>query len=337
MLDTISLLTMPEPKLNPQEVLDLIRSVLSSESNSIAALAANLPDSCQQVAETLFNCQGRVIVTGMGKMSSIARKTAATLSSIGTPAVFLHPTEALHGDLGIVTAQDVLLALSNSGETKDVLEIVPFMKRQNVPVISITGTNGNSLAESSEYNIPTGVTAEADDITDAPTNSTTTTLAICDSLAIALVHLKGFTAEQFAVNHPGGKIGRKLLLRVEDLMASGDSLPFVEQAAALRDAIVSISKGQLGAGFVVDNNRTLLGIVTDGDLRRVLEHDPNPLNQKVAALMTTEPKTLSPGLLAVEALTRMNEHSITVMPVVDANNQVIGALHLHELLKAGLG
>lgn len=327
---------MQKPDHNPKHIRDLVRSVLRSESGSIAALSDNLPEHCQHVVEMLFRCEGRVIVTGMGKMSAIARKTAATFSSVGTPAIFLHPSEALHGDLGIVTSSDILLALSNSGETRDMLEIIPFMKRQSVPVISITGSSTNALAEVSDLNLPTGVTSEADDVTDAPTNSTTTTLALCDSLAIALVHLKGFTAEQFAANHPGGKIGRKLLLRVEDLMVTGSALPLVDESSLMREAIVVISRGKLGAGFVVDARRRLKGIVTDGDLRRVLEHDPNPLDQNVSTLMTTTPKTLTGDLLAVEALTRMNDHSITVMPVV-VDDEVVGALHLHELIKAGLG
>lgn len=328
---------MQKKDLNPNQIRELVSSVLRSESDSIAALADNLPEHCVEVVETLFRCNGRVIVTGMGKMSAIARKTAATLSSVGTPAIFLHPAEALHGDLGIVSSSDVLLALSNSGETKDILELIPFLKRQHVPVISITGPSKNALAEVSDLNVATGVTHEADNVTDAPTNSTTATLALCDSLAIALVHLKGFTAAQFAANHPGGKIGRQLLLRVSDLMAIGDALPLVERSAILREAIVAISRGKIGAGFVVDDGGKLAGIVTDGDLRRVLEHDPNPLDQGVAVLMTTTPKTLSSELLAVEALTLMNDNSIMVMPVVDENGIVVGALHMHELLRAGLG
>jgi len=321
----------------PQQIQELVCSVLRREADSIASLARDLPESCPHVVETLYRCSGRVIVTGMGKMSAIARKTAATLCSVGTPAIFLHPSEALHGDLGIVTSHDVLLALSNSGETREMLEIIPFMKRQSVPVVSITGSSDNALALASDLNLATGVSGEADDITAAPTNSTTTTLAICDALAIAMVHLKGFTAEQFAVNHPAGKIGRQLLLRVEDLMVTGDKLPLVNCSVELREAIMIISQGKIGAGFVVDSSNRLMGIVTDGDLRRILERDPNPLDHKVDDLMSGNPKTLTRDLLAVEALTRMNQNSITVMPVVDLQGAVVGALHLHELLKAGLG
>ena len=328
---------MPTPELNPKQIRQLVRAVLRSESESVALLANKLPVECVDVVSSLFQCKGRVIVTGMGKMSAIGRKFTATLSSLGTPAIFLHPVEAMHGDLGIVTCNDILMALSNSGETSEILELIPFLKRQHVPVFSITGTEENSLAEISDLNIATGVTNEADDVTEAPTNSTTTTLALCDALAIALVHLNGFTAEQFAANHPGGKIGRKLLLRVNDLMVTGKELPVVSDTAHLREAIVTISRGKMGAGLIVDSAGRLKGILTDGDLRRVLERDPDPLDRDVSSMMTTTPKTLSANLLAVEALTRMNDHAITVMPVIQQDGIVIGALHLHELLKAGLG
>lgn len=327
---------MKKPNLNSEQIRRWVSDVLNGEAEAISSLAAALPTECVAAVEFLLRCDGRVIVTGMGKMSAIARKTAATLSSVGTPAIFLHPGEAMHGDLGIVTSSDILLALSNSGETNEILDLIPHLKRNKVPIISITGSRSNALASVSNLNMATGVTREADDITQAPTNSTTATLALCDALAIALVHLKGFTAEQFAANHPGGQIGRNLLLRVSDLMATESAIPLVACDASLRDTIVVISQGKLGAGFIIDSSQQLLGILTDGDLRRILECDPNPLDQPVADLMTRSPRTLTSDLLAVQALTLMNDYQITVMPVVD-NGMVIGALHLHELLKAGLG
>jgi arabinose-5-phosphate isomerase len=327
---------MQQPNPDPGQIRELLRSVLRSEAAAITDMAEDLPAGCMEAVSMLFQCQGRVIVTGMGKMSAIARKAAATLSSVGTPAIFLHPAEALHGDLGIVTRSDLLLALSNSGETREILELIPFLKRQHVPVVSITGSSTNALADVSLVNVATGVSGEADRITQAPTNSTTATLALCDSLAIALVHLKGFTSEQFAANHPGGQLGRQLLLRVHDLMTTGDAIPLVPRSAILRDAILLISRGKMGAGLIVDQFHALKGILTDGDLRRILEKHPNPLDQPVADLMTRSPHTLSPDMLAVDALTRMNDLAITVMPVVQ-NHQVIGALHMHDLLRAGLG
>ena len=327
---------MKKSNLNSEQIRRWVSDVLKGEAAAISGLADALPAECVAVVELLLRCDGRVIVTGMGKMSAIARKTAATLSSVGTPAIFLHPGEAMHGDLGIVTSSDILLALSNSGETNEILDLIPHLKRNKVPIISITGSLSNALSSVSDLNMATGVTREADDITQAPTNSTTATLALCDALAIALVHLKGFTAEQFAANHPGGQIGRNLLRRVSDLMATESAIPVVACDASLRDTIVVISQGKLGAGFIIDSSQHLLGILTDGDLRRILERDPNPLDQPVADLMTRSPRTLTSDLLAVQALTLMNDCQITVMPVVD-NGIVIGALHLHELLKAGLG
>ena len=327
---------MQKPEFDPQTVREIVGSVLRSEASAIGRLSEQIPDQCGDAVGLLVRCAGRVIVTGMGKMSAIARKTASTFCSIGTPAVFLHPGEAHHGDLGIVTSSDVLLALSNSGETQDIINLVPFMKRHHVPVISITGSTTNSLAQVSDCNLATGVEGEADAITAAPTNSTTATLALCDGLAIALVHLRGFTAEQFAVFHPGGQLGRQLLLRVSDLMASGDAVPLVPETATLREAIVIISQKTLGAGFVVNDPGVLQGIVTDGDLRRILEQHQNPLDQPVSQLMTRQPRTVAASQLAVEALNHMNDFSITVMPVVDEQGHVCGALHVHQLLKAGL-
>ena len=246
---------MKKSNLNSEQIRRWVSDVLKGEAAAISGLADALPAECVAVVELLLRCDGRVIVTGMGKMSAIARKTAATLSSVGTPAIFLHPGEAMHGDLGIVTSSDILLALSNSGETNEILDLIPHLKRNKVPIISITGSLSNALSSVSDLNMATGVTREADDITQAPTNSTTATLALCDALAIALVHLKGFTAEQFAANHPGGQIGRNLLLRVSDLMATESAIPVVACDASLRDTIVVISQGKLGAGFIIDSSQ----------------------------------------------------------------------------------
>ena len=331
---------MQQPSQDLSTVRQVMCNVLRNESESIAGLVDQVSSTTIRAVEVLHQCEGRVVVSGMGKMSAIARKMAAMLCSTGTPAIFLHPSEARHGDLGIVTQQDVFLALSNSGETLELLELIPFMKRCDVPVISITGIPDNSLSRLASYPISLGITQEADAITLAPTNSTTATLAMCDAMAIALVHMRGFTADQFAIFHPAGNIGRKLLLCVRDLMHKGDQVPLVQQDSTLRDAIVLISQKTFGAGFVIDLQNHLIGIITDGDLRRILQRHENPLDKKAVDLMTQDPITVSSPTLAAEALKIMEDHAITVLPVVGNDSEslghVVGVLHLHDLLRAGL-
>ncbi len=322
---------------NASELRQIMTGVLRSEAETVARLANELPRGCDQAVQLLFQCQGAVIVTGMGKMSAVARKFAATLCSTGTPATFLHPSEAHHGDLGLVTGNELLVALSNSGETTEIVSLIPFMKRHAVPVIGITGSANNSLALNCDCPIVLGVSAEADTITDAPTNSTTATLAICDALAIALVHLRGFTREQFALVHPAGQLGRKLLLTVGDLMHSGEQIPCVNEDALIREAIVVISNKGLGAGLVCDSDQKLIGILTDGDLRRLLEKHQNPLELAVAEHMTPGPVAMHAGQLAVEAINLMRKHSITLLPVIDQSQHISGVIHLHDLIRAGLG
>lgn len=328
---------MTDSRNNARSIDEIISEVLRSEANTLARLAGNIPENSPRAARMIFDCSGRVIVTGMGKMSAVSRKFSAMLCSTGTPATFLHPAEAHHGDLGMVTSNDLILALSNSGETAEILALVPFAKRHGVPVIAITGTGNNSLARVADCGIALGVDREADEITDAPTNSTIAAMAMCDALAIALVHKRGFTREQFAQFHPGGQLGRKLLLTVDDLMHRDDRLPLIDRSASLREAIVVMSNKGLGAGLVCDSSQRLLGILTDGDLRRLLERHDNPLAMPVAEAMNANPIRIDSGRLAVEALNRMRERSVTVLPVADNNDRVIGAIHLHDLLRAGLG
>ncbi len=328
---------MTDPKRSARSVDEIMREVLRSEAETLRRLAEHLPENSQRAVQMIFDCRGRVIVTGMGKMSAVARKFSAMLCSTGTPATYLHPAEAHHGDLGMVTSDDLILALSNSGETAEVIALVPFAKRHGVPVIAITGAGNNSLSRVADCAITLGVDREADEITDAPTNSTIAAMAICDALAIALVHKRGFTREQFAQFHPGGQLGRKLLLTVADLMHRDDRLPLIDCKTSLREAIVVISNKGLGAGLVCDSERKLLGIVTDGDLRRLLERHENPLAMPVLESMNTSPIRIDGGRLAVEALNLMRERSVTVLPVVDVNDIVIGMIHLHDLLRAGLG
>lgn len=327
---------MNQPAGSSESLRAAMQRVLREESAAIARLAEQVPESCEPAVRLLQECRGRVIVTGMGKMSAVARKFAATLCSTGTPASFMHPAEARHGDLGMVTGNELLVAISNSGETSEVIDLIPFMKRHRVPIVAITGLGTNTLARNADCSIALGVECEADPVTEAPTTSTTAAMAICDALAVALVHARGFTREQFALFHPGGSLGRRMLLTVADLMHTGEQIPRIEHTASLREAIVIISRKGLGAGLICNDTGKLLGIITDGDLRRVLEKHRNPLETPVAELMNARPSTIDSGQLAVEALNQMREKSITMLPVVDAQHHVTGVLHLHDLLRAGL-
>ena len=314
----------------------IIREVLEIEARSILELVSRVDESASRAVEVLAGCQGRVIATGMGKMGCVARKAAATLASTGTPAFFLQASEALHGDLGIVTSSDVLLALSKSGETDEIVRLLPFMQRSSIPIVALTGAPQSSLGRASTVLIDVGVATEADPDCPAPTSSTTAALAMCDALAIALMRQRGLTREQFAIFHPGGQLGRKLLLTVGDVMKSGDRIPLAQSQVCLREAIVTMSRGGLGAVFVVDGNRRLIGILTDGDLRRIFQAKTNPLDAKLDELMVRKPRTIGTDELAAYGLQMMEKHSITVLPVVDIDGNIIGALHLHDLLQAQL-
>ena len=315
-------------------------NVLNLESQAIAAAAELIGDSAVTAVDIILGCEGRVIVSGMGKMGCIARKATATFCSTGTPAIFLHPAEAPHGDLGILSSNDVLLLISNSGETREVLELLPYAARMNVKTIAITANQNSSLAKQCDATLETGVTQEADTIAVAPTNSTTVSLAICDALAVALMGQRGFTREQFAIFHPGGHLGRKLLIKVSDVMRSADQLPVVSVKSTLAQAIRAISNKHLGAVFAVSENETLAGILTDGDLRRIIESSAadmaNIVNNEIESMITSNPKTTSADRFAAEALLTMETNGITILPVVDAANRLEGVVHLHDLIRAGL-
>ena len=342
---------MTKPSSNsPEHNADVARhfaDVLQQESDAIASVALRADPAVPAAIELMHNCAGRLIVTGMGKMGCIARKAAATFSSTGTPAIFLHPGEAVHGDLGIVTDADVLLAISHSGETTEVLELIPFMKRHEIPVVALTGKASSTLARYADLVIDGSVEKEADADSLIPTCSTTVALAICDGLAMSLMKQRGFTREQFAIFHPGGQLGRKLLLTVQQLMHAGAELPTVAPATSLGESIQVISSGKLGAVFVVDPNQTLLGVLTDGDVRRVFEsfasdhqsantkNVDNPLDAKIETEMTADPTSIGVDALAAEALSLMEEREITVLPVVDGK-QLVGVVHMHDLIRSGL-
>jgi len=283
----------------------------------------------------LLGVRGRVIVTGMGKSGHIASKIAATLASTGTPAFYVHPAEASHGDIGMITLDDAVIALSNSGRSPEVITLLPLLKRLGIPLVSMTGNPGSPLAEASDAHLNTGVNTEACPLNLAPTSSTTTALVMGDALAIALLEARGFTAEDFAFSHPGGTLGKKLLLKVEDIMLTGAAIPTVTATTRLGEALMEISRKGLGMTTVTGPDNVLLGIFTDGDLRRALDADIDVRNTPIGGLMTRGAKTIAPNLLAAEALRIMEENKITAL-VVQRGEQMIGVVHLMNLLHAGI-
>lgn len=311
--------------------------VLRWEADCVAALAERIDHQFVDVVRAILACRSKLVLTGMGKMGAIAQKAAATFCSTGTAAVYLHPAEALHGDLGLLAPGDMVLALSNSGQTEEVLALLPYLNHRRIPVVAVTSRPGSGLGSQATLVLNLGVEREADPITAAPTASTTTALALCDALAVVVARARGLTAEQFAGFHPGGFLGRRLLLTVGELMHSSGQLPLIAPEESLRNAIVEISSKALGAVFVVAEDGKLVGILTDGDLRRSLTRAPNPLDEPVSRHMTLRPRTTTAELKAVAALQLMERHAITVLPVVNPSGQPVGAVHLHDLVQAGLG
>jgi arabinose-5-phosphate isomerase len=307
--------------------------VIQTENQAIATLADRIGDAFVQACEFMLKSQGRIVVIGMGKSGHIGSKIAATLASTGSPAFFVHPGEASHGDLGMITPKDVVLALSNSGETEEILVILPLIKRLCLPLISLTGNKHSTLAKAATVNIDVSVEKEACPLGLAPTSSTTAALVMGDALAIALLEAKGFSAEDFARSHPGGKLGRRLLLLVGDIMHTGDEMPIIPATATLRDALVEMTRKNLGMTTIVDKGRHVLGIFTDGDLRRALDKQVD-IHSTITDVMTTSSKTITANCLAVDALTLMQTYQITVLLVVDTEQTLIGVLHMHDLLRA---
>lgn len=311
-------------------------AVIETELAAVAALKARIHDDFARACELMLACQGRVVVTGMGKSGHIGGKIAATLASTGTPAFFVHPGEASHGDLGMITPKDVVLALSNSGETNEILTIVPILKRFGVPLIAMTGRPHSTLAREADIHLDVGVEKEACPLGLAPTSSTTVALVMGDALAVALLDSRGFTETDFALSHPGGSLGRRLLLHVADIMHTGDTIPKVGEQASLRDALLEMTKKNLGMTAIVDANDTVLGIYTDGDLRRTLDKNIDIHKAKIADVMTRNCKTARASLLAAEVLKIMQDNKINAMLAVDENNKLVGALNMHDLLRAGV-
>ncbi|MEW6445370.1 MAG: KpsF/GutQ family sugar-phosphate isomerase [Pseudomonadota bacterium] len=320
-----------------EALLGLARAVIDTETAAAARLSTRLDGNFVSACERVLACTGRVVVTGMGKSGHIGGKIAATLASTGTPAFFVHPGEASHGDLGMITRQDVVLALSNSGETPEILAILPIIKRLGAPLIAMTGRPGSTLAREADVHLDVSVEKEACPLGLAPTASTTATLVMGDALAVALLETRGFTAQDFALSHPGGALGRRLLLHVRDVMHGGERLPVVMLGAPLRDALVEITRKGLGVTAVIDADGRLAGVFTDGDLRRALDHEGIDLRSaRIDDVYTRGGKTCAPEMLAAEALGLMDRHKINALIVIDADNRPVGALNTHDLLRAGV-
>ena len=314
--------------------LDLARRVLTIEAEAVAALAGRIDGTFLEALNLILRCRGRVIVSGVGKSGHVARKIAATLASTGTPAYFVHAAEASHGDLGMITPDDVLIALSNSGETDELLAILPSVKRQGGHLIAITGNPDSSLAREADLHLDARVKEEACPLNLAPTASTTAAIALGDALAVALLDARGFGAEDFARSHPGGALGRRLLTHVGDVMRTGAALPVVAEDATLAQALLEISRGGMGMTAILDTQRRVLGIYTDGDLRRTLERDIDFRSTPVTAVMTRGPRTIGPERLAAEAAEMMETHRINQLLVTDREGRLIGALNTHDLMLA---
>lgn len=311
------------------------KKVLDVEIQALQNISQYIDDSFNKACQLVLDCQGKVIVMGMGKSGHIGRKLAATLASTGTPAFFVHPGEASHGDLGMVKQEDVVITISNSGEASEILALLPVIKRLGIPMISMTGKPTSSMAKMAVINLQVTVEKEACPLNLAPTSSTTATLVMGDALAISVMEARGFTADDFALSHPGGALGRKLLMRIADVMHTGKMLPIIEETASIKDALLEISKKGLGMTAIVNNQQQLSGIFTDGDLRRLLDNHIDIHNTCIGDVMSCNPQTISPQLLAAEGLKIMEDRKINGLLVTE-NAQLVGALNMHDLLKAGV-
>jgi arabinose-5-phosphate isomerase len=315
-------------------LIELARAVLKTESEAIMRLDQRIDDSFVRACRFILACSGRTVVIGMGKSGHIGGKLAATLASTGTPSFFVHPGEASHGDLGMITSGDVVIALSNSGETDEVIALLPMIKRLEIPLIAFTGNRNSTLAREASVVIDVSVDKEACPLGLAPTASTTATLAMGDALAIALLEARGFSSDDFALAHPGGTLGRRLLLHVADIMHTGDAIPVVTGETLLADTLVEMSAKGLGTTAVVDNQHKVCGIYTDGDLRRTLDRDIDIKRTMVAEVISGHCKTITADKLAAEALAMMEHYKINALLVVDEDNNLVGILNMHDLLRA---
>jgi len=314
--------------------LAMAREVLEIEAKAISDLIGRLDQRFVQAVDTILNCRGRVVVSGIGKSGHIARKIASTLASTGTPAFFVHPAEASHGDLGMVARDDVFIALSNSGESEELLAIIPLLKRQGAKLVAMTGNPQSTLAREADIHLYAGAEKEACPLNLAPTASTTAALALGDALAVALMQAKGFTRDEFAASHPGGTLGRKLLTHVRDVMRTDENAPRVTHTATAMDGMLEVSRGRMGMTTVVDEHGRVVGIFTDGDLRRSLQKGVDLRSAPIADIMTRGPRTIGPDKLAAEAVQIMERYKVNQLVVVDEDQRLLGALNMHDLFRA---
>lgn len=312
------------------------KSVVEIEGRMVSNLIDRIDEDFAKACQLLLDCSGRVVVIGMGKSGHVGGKIAATMASTGTPAFFVHPSEAKHGDMGMITTKDVIVAISNSGETDELISLLPLIKRLNIPLISMTGNQRSTLAKQSTVNLDVTINEEACPFNLAPTSSTTATLVMGDALAITLLRAKNFTAEDYAFYHPGGSLGKRLLLRIEDMMRIAGSVPRVTEDATVRDALCEMTEKNLGMTCVVNDSGELIGVFTDGDLRRTLNSEQNLRITCIKEVMTPKCKTIPPETLAADALVMMETHKIWSLVVVDDKNRLLGIAHMHDLLNAGL-
>jgi arabinose-5-phosphate isomerase len=322
--------------MNEEALKQLARAVIETEARAVQELLPRIDDAFVSACRTILEAPGRVVVLGVGKSGHIGNKIAATLASTGTPAFFVHAAEAAHGDLGMITDDDVVLVLSNSGETDEVKQLLPVLKRLDVDIIAMTGNPGSYLAEFADVNIDTRVSEEACPLGLAPTSSTTASLVMGDALAVALLESRGFTREDFARSHPAGQLGRRLVIRIRDLMHQGDAMPVVRTDTLVTDAIVEISEKRLGMAVTIDEHGDVAGVFTDGDLRRALGRGLDPLQTRVADVMSGNPVTIGPETHAVEAVQLMQDRKIQGLLVTDDDGELVGVLNFHDLLQAGV-
>lgn len=318
------------------KINELAKDVLEIEANSILRLKNNIGEEFDRAIDILYNCKGRVIVTGMGKSGLIGKKIAATMSSTGTPAYFLHPAESTHGDSGVITRNDVIIAISNSGETQELMNLLPLIKRFGCEMIGMTGNLDSTLAKTSDVVLDISVEKEACPLGKAPTASTTATLAMGDALAVCLMEKKGFTKEDFLMYHPSGKLGKGLTYKVRDLMITGDKMPIVKDSESFTSVITTISEYKLGMAMILNSEGQLSGVLTDGDIRRTIIKHSDISKLKVNEVMTSNPKKITSDSYAASALNLMEKYSITALAVVDENNIPVGVIHVHDLLRAGV-
>jgi arabinose-5-phosphate isomerase len=322
--------------LKGRSSLDVGRRVLDIEARAVQALIQRLNDGFSDAVDLLYVCKGKVVISGMGKSGLIGQKIAATMASTGTPSFFLHPAEGLHGDLGMLARKDVLIAISNSGETQEILQLLPFMERMGIPILSIVGRMSSTLAKNSAVALDVSVAEEACPMGLAPTASTTATLAMGDALAVALLEKRGFKEQDFAQFHPGGTLGRRLLVKVRDVMHRGQDVPQVRETVLGSEAILEMSAKKLGMTIVVDRAGTLAGVITDGDLRRFLQQGGDFSKVTAGSLASRHPKLIGPDELAAKAVEMMERYAITTLVVADNEKRIVGIAHLHDLLKHGI-